>query len=245
MKFNCWALSVLVSGSLFGTSGVVLAQSAPPTLMAPPPAMQAPAESAQPGDAPQVAYPAAGPVIEMRTTDLSATLYQNRGAGDHVVFFGPRPRYSYRLRWDEVCRAPCGVQVAPDGLFQIRGIRMNPSGLFSLPQNGLLQLDVRAGSRGLRSGGVILTTFGGMATLVGLVLTGVSFLKTDRVTGEPSSGLLAAGGITLGAGVLMLGGGITMLVLSRTVVTTRDGVRIAQQGDGRPRLALSAAGLHF
>jgi hypothetical protein len=132
-------------------------------------------------------------------------------------------------------------------VYQIRGLHINPSSTFVLPQTSLVTLDVDAGHSGPRAGGVILTSFGGIAAVVGIVFTGVGVgvRSRDTATGSSSgNGFLTAGGITLGLGTAMLAGGITMLVLSRTTVRITGGSRLAAN-PRPPRLALLTDGLHF
>lgn len=170
--------------------------------------------------APQVPMMPSGPVVQMRTTDLAATLFQLQG--ERYVFVVGRRYAGYRRyqNWSPVCRAPCGMAVDPQGVYSIRGRNIVPSGEFMLPTNGLAQVDVNAGHQGPRAGGVILTTFGGMATVVGIVFTAVGL-------GRQSSGLLTGGVSTLAIGGGMLAGGIGIIVATKTRVYTTGGLRIA------------------
>lgn len=144
---------------------------------------------------------------------------------------------------------PAEFRLIQNGLYQVRGLRINASSTFVLPQTSFVTLDVDAGHHGPRVGGVLLTTFGSISTVLGIVFTGVSFAvgNRDATTGIKSGaspGFLTAGVTMLGIGGAMMAGGITMLVLSRTTVRILGGSRLAE-GRNPLRLALRADGLHF
>lgn len=208
----------------------------PPLLPAAPPGVLLPEQSFQPNPG---WNEQSGLTVYMRTTDLNATLSRLSGQQTRRVW----GRHGTYLRtyntWSPVCRAPCGLAVDPTDVYQIRGLNINPSGIFMLPTSGAVSLDVKAGHAGTQTGGVLLTTFGSLPLLVGLVFTplGAALLRTE------GPGFLIAGGITLGAGIALLGGGIHLLVASRTRVWTSDGYRLAARNP--PRFAFSSAGLHF
>ena len=192
---------------------------------------------------PQPQYaPPPTPIVELRSNDPAATLFQVTGGGSHLVIGRRHRYYSHYDVWSPVCRTPCGVPFDPSGLFQIRGLHLNASSTFVLPQTSLVTLDVDAGHSGPRAGGVILTTFGGISTVVGIVFSSIAVGKST--SSGPSTGFLIAGGAILGIGTAMLAGGITMLVLSRTTVRIQGGSRLAESRT-TPRLALLPDGLHF
>ena len=192
---------------------------------------------------PQPQYaPPPTPIVELRSNDPAATLFQVTGGGSRLVIGRRHRYYSHYDVWSPVCRTPCGVPFDPNGLFQIRGLHLNPSSTFVLPQTSLVTLDVDAGHTGPRAGGVLLTTFGGISTVVGVVFTSIAVGKST--SSGPSTGFLIAGGTTLGIGTAMLAGGITMLVLSRTTVRIQGGSQLAATRT-IPRLALLPDGLHF
>lgn len=188
-------------------------------------------------------------MVELRSADPAATLFMVTGGGTQV-FFGRRQRFlSHYNVWSPVCRTPCGVPFDPNGLYQVRGLRINASSTFVLPQTSFITLDVDAGHHGPRVGGVLLTTFGSISTVLGIVFTGVSFAVGSRdastgIKSGASPGFLTAGVTMLGIGGAMMAGGITMLVLSRTTVRILGGSRLAE-GRNPLRLALRADGLHF
>lgn len=213
---------------------------APPLLPAPPPEFQQPEQSPPfPFGGPAGSAPG-GLTVYMRTTDLNATLSRLSGQQTRRVW----GRHGSYLRtyntWSPVCRAPCALPVNPEDVYQIRGLNINPSASFMLPTSGAVSLDVKAGHAGTQVGGVLLTTFGSLPLIVGLVFTplGAALFRTSE-----GPGFLIAGGITLGIGSALLGGGIHLLVASRTRVWTSDGYRLAARNP--PRLAFSSAGLHF
>ena len=174
-----------------------------------------------------------GPVVQMRTTDLAATLFQLQG--ERYVFVVGRRYAGYRRyqNWGPVCRAPCGMAVDPNGVYSIRGRNVVASGEFMLPTNGLTQVDVNVGHQGPRAGGVILTTFGGMATAIGIIFTAIG-------AGRQSSPMLTGGVTTLAIGGDMLAGGIAIIAATKTRVYTTGGLRIASLL--APRSGLAAAG---
>lgn len=190
----------------------------------------------QPMQVPQAAPPPmmpSGPVVQMRTTDLAATLFQLQG--ESYVWVVGRRYAGYRRyqNWGPVCRAPCGMAVDPNGVYSIRGRNVVASGEFMLATNGLMQVDVNVGHQGPRAGGVILTTFGGMATAIGIVFTAIG-------AGRQSPSFLTGGVSTLAIGGGMLAGGIAILVATKTRVYTTGGLRLASLL--APRSGLAAAG---
>lgn len=209
----------------------------------PPPVM------VQPYPQPNVAMPPApaGTLVQMQSNDLRATLSQLRGGG--VMFaigFRHAAVRNYQT-WDHICRMPCGVPVDPNGIYSIRGAGIVASDGFQLPQTGVVALSVNAGHRGVRSGGVVMTTFGSIHTVVGIVFTaiGAGLSSADVKYADTARGMLIAGGVNLGVGTLLMAGGIAMIVYSHTRVTTSDGYTLALGKDSRPKLALTANGLRF
>lgn len=222
---------------------VVVTPPAPPVMVQPPPVM------IQPYPQQPVAMPQApgGTLVQLQSNDLRATLSQLRGGG--VMFaigFRHAAVRNYQT-WDPICRMPCGVPVDPNAIFSIRGAGIVASDGFQLPQTGVVALSVSAGHRGVRSGGVVMTTFGSIHTVVGIVFTaiGAGLYSGDAKYADTARGMLIAGGVNLGVGTLLMAGGIAMIVASRTRVVTSDGFTLALGKDLRPKLALSANGLRF
>jgi hypothetical protein len=114
------------------------AQTAPPVpapVAAPPAAPPPDAPSPPPYDGyppPQLArsmMPVAGPVVRL-TTDTEAARLQ-----------------LMRLRWMNVCSAPCDVAVDPNGIYRMGGGTVRPSEEFRMPRSqGTVLIDTQAGS---------------------------------------------------------------------------------------------------
>lgn len=254
------ALSVLPAAALAQPRAAVGVTITPPAVPVPPslpglapipvpvpvPIAVPPPVEVGPLPPPPLAEPVA-PAVPVRTTlvrlqanDIHATL--SRFSGQETRrYWGRHGPYLRRINlYSPVCRAPCEVAADLDDVYQIRGLNVNPSPTFQLPNLAVVDLNVRVGHSGTRAGGVVLTTLGSIPLIVGLVFTPIGAARYDRPDGQ---GFLIAGGITLGLGTALVAGGIYMLVNSRTRVWTADGYRLAARN--RPRLALSAAGLHF
>ena len=150
-----------------------------------------------------------------------ALLFQLRGEETRWVVGYRYAGFVRYQNWDPICRAPCGVAVDPNGVYSIRGMRIVPSASFLLPSSGLVRLEVDAGHTGARAGGVVLTTFGGITTLLGIVFTSLA-----GVGGTQGRSFLTGGLTTLALGGGMLTGGIAILVATRTKVRT-GGLRLA------------------
>lgn len=250
---TAWPGSAVAQVPLPGPGGVpITIRPVAPPLPAPPvlptPPMPPVAVTVQPPSSGYMTQPMGGVQVQLQSDDLRATLSQLQGGG--LVYglgfrFGAVRRYQ---TWDPICRMPCGAVVDPNGIFAIRGRGITPSDGFSLPQTGVVALTVRAGHSGVRSGGVIMTTFGTIHTVVGIVFTALGAgLSTDPGKTGSSSAFLITGITNLAVGTALMAGGIAMIVASRTHVTTSDGYTLALGKDklARPRLALSASGLHF
>lgn len=207
----------------------------PPPVYSPPPAAWPPPPPPQPPTQPQpMMMPGVG--VELRTNDLNATLFQLRGEETRWVVGYRYAGFVRYQSWDPICRAPCGVAVDPNGVYSIRGMRIVPSASFLLPSSGLVQLEVDAGHTGARAGGVVLTTFGGITTALGIIFTSLA-----GVGGTQGRSFLTGGLTTLALGGGMLTGGIAILVATRTKVRT-GGLRLASVtpawGGGPAALAL-------
>lgn len=210
----------------------------PPVYSPPPPAWpQQPLPSQQPLP-PQQSMMMPGVGVELRTNDLNATLFQLRGEETRWVVGYRYAGFVRYQNWDPICRAPCGVAVDPNGVYSIRGMRIVPSASFLLPSSGLVRLEVDAGHTGARAGGVVLTTFGGITTALGIIFTSLA-----GVGGTQGRSFLTGGLTTLALGGGMLTGGIAILVATRTKVRT-GGLRLASVtpawGAGSAALALGA-----
>jgi len=127
-----------------------------------------------------------------------------------------------------VCAPPCGESLPRQGVYQIAGRGVVPTAKFTLPEGqSQLQLQVRAGSEGLRTTGVVLVVGGVMTFAAG----GAYFLYTAFTTpfdtpGNPRSLDIAAA--LDGAGLLMAGLGLLLAVTTSTNVITSRGVTFSQ-----------------
>jgi hypothetical protein len=80
----------------------------------------------------------------------------------------PRLQYLGRIKWSDVCTAPCGVNVEPGGLYRIGGGTIRKSDPFQLPRaSGDVVIDVQVGSNvkhfvglGLMIGGLVSAGYG-------------------------------------------------------------------------------------
>lgn len=182
-------------------------------------------------------------MIQMRSNDPGATLWRMVGEGHRMVRGYRGVWYSHYENWESVCRMPCGVAAPSDGLYGIRGLRINWSRPFVLPGGPVAMLDVDAGHTGVRSGGVVMTTFGGIALVLGTIFTPISF-AVGNGSGGPAPGMLGGGLAMLGLGSALMTGGIAMLVASKTRVHTSDGYQLTRRPTG-PRLAYGGSALQF
>ena len=149
-------------------------------------------------------------MIQMRSNDPGATLWRMVGEGHRMVRGYRGVWYSHYENWESVCRMPCGVAAPSDGLYGIRGLRINWSRPFVLPGGPVAMLDVDAGHTGVRSGGVVMTTFGGIALVLGTIFTPISF-AVGNGSGGPAPGMLGGGLAMLGLGSALMTGGIAVL----------------------------------
>jgi hypothetical protein len=125
-----------------------------------------------------------------------------------------------------VCSVPCDRVVdAHNGQsFFFRGQGMPASSNFQLAGHGpQVTLDVKAGSSGLRAGGIAMASIGGAAMVIGAITLALGFYRPPTVDssgnvvdGPPDQGLQLAGGLALGLGVAAVAGGIVMIVKGRT-----------------------------
>ena len=123
--------------------------------------------------------------------------------------------------------------IDPSGLYQIRGLRMNASSSFCDSADPAADTGCRCGAQGPRAGGIVLTTFGGIVTVLGITFRGhwnrPSKRKLRRAGGpEQQQRIPGRRWNHAGIGTAMLAGGITMIVLSRTTVRISGGSRLAR-----------------
>jgi hypothetical protein len=78
---------------------------------------------------PMMPPPVAGPVVRLTTDNMSARLQM------------------MRMKWTNVCVAPCDVAVDPNGIYRIGGGTVRPSEEFRMPRpQGSVLIDTQAGS---------------------------------------------------------------------------------------------------
>ncbi len=111
--------------------------------------------------------------------------------------------------WALVCAAPCKADLWPGSqLRAVLGDHDDEPYDFVL-SNGLgdeVNIEARRGGRGALAGGIVMTSLGGLALVVGIVLTAVSTLNTFN-----QSSFRTAGIISLGLGAGATAGGILMI----------------------------------
>lgn len=121
-----------------------------------------------------------------------------------------------------LCATPCTLHLPAGG----NGLLAETANGFAgnvvvVPRAGGSRVLLNPGSVGSLVGGILLVTFGGMGTLAGATLMGVSAAIDDegRGIGEPDSGdILTAGAITLGLSAAVLALGIYLIRGARTQI---------------------------
>jgi hypothetical protein len=182
--------------------------------------------------------------VTLRTKSRYVTL-RRQGGPKYVPGYGWVSSFN---PWRIICLPPCNRDLPRAGVFRIGGSNdvIIPSAPFELPP-GSATLDVKAGTWSGLTGGVLLTTFGGTAAIIGAGLFGGIVAGADNVPSGQRASVGIGGLVTLGVGVGLLTGGIVLLARSHTSVRILDaqGNRVALSLPSRRPLALSAAGLHF
>ncbi len=78
---------------------------------------------------PMMPQPVAGPVVRLTTDNMSARLQM------------------MRMKWTNVCAAPCDVAVDPNAIYRVGGGAVRPSEEFRMPRpQGNVLIDTQAGS---------------------------------------------------------------------------------------------------
>lgn len=184
--------------------------------------------------------------VTLRAKNRYVSLWKNHGPG-YVGGYGP---YVGSIDvWRIICLPSCNRDLPRAGIFRIGGGNdgLIASTSFELPP-GNATFDVRSGGtwNGL-VGGVLLTVFGSMASIIGAALFGGAATGVGNFEPGKRSRVGIGGIVTLGVGVGMLTGGIVLLARNHTKVRILDaqGNRVALSPPTRRTLALSPAGLHF
>ncbi|WP_394827890.1 hypothetical protein [Pendulispora albinea] len=155
--------------------------------------------------------------------------------------------------FEPLCTAPCTVSVDPNGIYQVAGEGVVPSGKFRMTDRTRMDLRVSAGSTTKRWWGWMLTLFGcsfvalgGSSLLVGSLTGHVSNEVRDK---DQAATFRDLGIVGIGTGVTFLAIGITMFVTSATDVTTASGQEVARHAPRpdkpAPSLSLAPLGLVF
>jgi hypothetical protein len=155
LRIGAWLSLVVFVNLVFATAAhaqeVPAAPPPPPTGAPPPPPPPPPYDMA----APQLQQPMAapyGPVVRINSTSPAARL--------QVM----------RFKWTDVCRAPCGVPVDPNGAYRIGGGTIRPSEEFRMPRpSGVVDITTDPGSTVKHWVGIGLAA-GGAGSLLASVL---------------------------------------------------------------------------
>jgi hypothetical protein len=112
-----------------------------------------------------------------------------------------------------MCSTPCTGPLFPLQFVVLRSLETDPVLLEvgRLPPGDLI-VSGKPLQDGMYAGGIVATTFGGMAMVIGITFTAVGLAK-DR------SGMTTAGLITGGAGAVALAGGIYLMMKAVPSVT--------------------------
>ena len=143
----------------------------------------------------------------------------------HVTFVSTQDgavlRREANDKWVDVCQAPCESLLDPAGTYHVDGPGMSTSRTFSVPVGSSL-IKAHPGSFGLRVGGILTTSVGGVISMFGLIAYATSGLcytqeKCDKsqVDSARASGLL-----TVGLGLALAVVGVVMIAKGRTTVST-------------------------
>lgn len=137
------------------------------------------------------------------------------------------PTDSRTARWEQVCIAPCSVDLDRYAAYRIGDLRGVPgSRTFTLPQGtDTTTLQVQAGDRMWHRLGKAMTGVGLAALIVGVSLVAAEHLFSDEDQARN------AGFITGGAGIVVLGVGIALSIATSTHVYS-SGTRVAGGSHG-------------
>lgn len=183
--------------------------------------------------APPEAQPQLHPHVHVDVTSTKPqTLLEERVFVDEsegeVLFL---PSHSRTSRWEQVCLAPCSVDLDRYAAYRIGNQGGVPgSHTFTLPQGAdATTLQVQAGDRLWHRLGQGMVGVGLAALITGVSLVAAEHLFTDEEEARN------AGFITGGAGILVLGAGIALSLATSTHVYS-SGTKVAGHG---PHLTLN------
>ncbi len=145
---------------------------------------------------------------------------------DGAYFF--LPYRSTSSIWEQVCVTPCQVDLDRFSTYRVAARnQVSSSHSFTLPQSSdALQLKVDAGDLLGHRVGVVMSTAGLAAIVVGAALVAGEGIFTDETKARD------AGYITGGAGLVVLAVGIPIAILTATHVSAGDS-KLAQMADPR------------
>ncbi len=197
--------------------------------------------------------PAAQTQIRVTSDRENTTLLRLAGAG---TGYGSVGGYNVAVafeNYEPLCTAPCSVGADPNGIYQIAGEGITPSGKFRLSNPNDVDLRVHAGSSSKRWWGWTSTAFGaGFLTAGGtmLLLGALTDPKADSPDyaseKDRASTYKNIGYIGLGTGAALLTLGIVLIATSGTSVTTASGQDVARRAPHRPgKLSLTPNGFTF
>jgi hypothetical protein len=159
-------------------------------------------------------------------TLLEERVFVDESEGEMLLL----PTQTRTARWEQVCIAPCSVDLDRYAAYRIGDLRGVPgTHAFTLPQGAdATTLQVQAGDRMWHRLGGAMTGVGLAALVVGVSLVAAEHLFSDEEEARN------AGFITGGAGILVLGAGIALSIATSTHVYS-----------GGSKVALTPRGLVF
>jgi hypothetical protein len=195
-------------------SNGAVAPGAPPPVGYPPaplpqpgyPPNAAPAYAPPPPLQPPFAVPQVGPQVRLQTNNSRARLQQE-----------------FQLRWRDICVAPCGAVVDPNGTYRIGGGTLRPTDPFRMPRpSGVVLVDAHLGSNVKRWVGVGLTIGAGLAFASAAYYLWGSPRLTARDDGTDNRDVFRAIGIVeIVTGAILAGVGIGLIAAGGTSVDVR------------------------
>jgi hypothetical protein len=199
------------------TRGKYAAQAAP---VAPPPMPLAP----PPG--PPVVGPAPGrPRLHVVSDSPEVQVQEITSQTMGAVWTGSGSAWATLTTFRPVCNVPCDQPIDERPSYFFNGPGIPASTPFQIAGRGPeVHMDVKAGSTGLRGGGIAVMSLGGAGIAAGAAMVAIGSITTpsfdsttfQEIPGQPNHGLITGGGVAIGVGVAALAGGIVMIILGRT-----------------------------
>jgi len=174
--------------------------------------------------------------VDVVSTRPDAVLERRVNTKEETGAFIVIPWRSTESTWEQVCVSPCkGVELDRYSSYRVAGANgISSSSPFTLPQgNESVHLQIDAGNRQARRGGLFLTGVGTVALIVGgslLLAAGNVDNHHDKVETRD------AGWISGASGLVVLAIGIPLALLTRTTVFADDHpLRAADATPSKPR----------